>query len=479
MIFTGLIKNYKKVIAFVMASGIAFTTSLQSVAASCVNAASNRNTELNLDDSVQYSLLSHENNGYSFTYQENSSWNNYVSAEITVSNDTAYDKAVWKLVLVYDGIIDNIWNADIVDVCSNTDGSYTYYISSKVYNENVPAGGSVSFGFTSYGLSDKPSEPTDIYFWDETIPEEETDIDGTDYKVQDKWNALEYAAFSSDAGGFSLYVNRADINGSIHTNGDFRFSGSVINLDGCLEALKNVNIYTSVPDGQNITSIKQQAEEIEMPDLFPEIVKSVESDASYDKWLVFSGDKTYGAEEIKLDKNIFVDGNLALDGSRVSTKGIIAASGGITYNVASADNYEQIAINGDVSSDNASDQFATSGDASSGNSSDQIATSGDTSADNDKDEADTVNTPPFIASETGDITLNGGDINLSAVLYAPAGTVYVNANKFHLEGRIIAKKIVINGTLIEINSGNHDFDSIGDIEILEHEIFIKMILISK
>ena len=64
----------------------------------------------------------------------------------------------------------------------------------------------------------------------------------------------------------------------------------------------------------------------------------------------------------------------------------------------------------------------------------------------------------FIASENGDITLNGSDITLNSVLYAPKGCVTINANTVNLNGRIIANKVCINGTVINIKAGSHDLD---------------------
>ena len=54
-----------------------------------------------------------------YTYTVESSWGNSVSATIGVKNQG--DKSIdnWQLVLYYNGIIDNIWNADIA---SNENG---------------------------------------------------------------------------------------------------------------------------------------------------------------------------------------------------------------------------------------------------------------------------------------------------------------------------------------------------------------------
>lgn len=60
----------------------------------------------------------------------------------------------------------------------------------------------------------------------------------------------------------------------------------------------------------------------------------------------------------------------------------------------------------------------------------------------------------FICSQEKDIYINGTNINFNGVLYAPNGTVTIDAKYFSMEGTIIAKEIVFNGTQIIINKGD-------------------------
>ncbi len=102
--------------------------------------------------------------GCTITYKETSTWSNYVNADIVIKNETDSDKSLWQLQLVYDGQIENIWNADIV---SSEDGIYE--ITAKSYNSTIAAGQSVSFGFTAYGAESKPEVPENIiYVTDQT-----------------------------------------------------------------------------------------------------------------------------------------------------------------------------------------------------------------------------------------------------------------------------------------------------------------------
>lgn len=57
----------------------------------------------------------------------------------------------------------------------------------------------------------------------------------------------------------------------------------------------------------------------------------------------------------------------------------------------------------------------------------------------------------FMCSENGDIYVNGADVKYTGVIYAPNGSVKVNAKHFTLNGVIIAKSIEFNGTDVNIN----------------------------
>ncbi len=403
------------------------------------------------------------NNNIKLEYTETDSWNNYVNANVTLNNTSSDDFSIWSVVLKIDGIIETIWNADIQDTVQNNDGSYTYLISSKNYNSTIPGSQSISFGFIAYGTDNKPSEPSILEFWDGTpinteIDESETINDkeevssltdasdgdaeegglndeneenadtkeGREYAIQDEWKGLEYALFTSGDNGENFYVNNARITGSVHTNGDFGFQGNSISIKGVLEASKGITLRTSdMENSQAIEAKLDNAEKIDMPDIGLAIHEKIQEDYdAQENWTIYSGDKYFNNSDVSLDKNIYAEGSIGFNASTFASSGIIIARNSITYSVGQASTEEGKSI--------------------------------------------------FISSEEGDITLNGSNINLDAVLYAPKGTVYVNANEFHLNGRIIADSVVINGTLIDINAGDHDYDMLEDLGIFIHEAFIEI-----
>ena len=138
------------------------------------------------------------------TYKETSSWGNYVIADISIKNEGKNQQANWKLSLIFDGTIDNIWNADIL---SSGDGQCI--VAAKTYNSVIEPGQTVSFGFQAYGADGKPTVPEEIKLVKDTPEEDETDdkgdkdgdssgsLQGPSYTIPEKWKALNYALFTS------------------------------------------------------------------------------------------------------------------------------------------------------------------------------------------------------------------------------------------------------------------------------------------
>ena len=354
--------------------------------------------------------------GCSITYKETSSWGNYVNADIVLKNDTDSDKSLWKIEMVYDGCIDNIWNADII---SFEDGHYT--IAAKTYNSTIAAGQSVSFGFMAYGEDGKPAFPSEISFVDDSentggdSTEEDGDKDGSEeeddsptagqeYTIPDKWKGLNYALFTSGEDDLSFYTNTTKINGSVHTNQDFYYQGTSLNIDGVLEATKGITLKTaSGEDNLYVASKQEQADVLEMPGITKEVYSYVKENGT-----IYESNKDFNSDSVVIDTPIGIEGSATFNATTFLGQGIVYAKDSVTYNVGDLSTPEDSRV--------------------------------------------------FVASENGNITLNGSNITLNAVLYAPNGCVYINANNVNINGRIIAKQICINGTTININAEPYDYD---------------------
>lgn len=362
--------------------------------------------------------------GFTITYRETSAWSNYVNAEITLKNNTDADKSLWKVEFDYDGQLDSIWNGDIL---SSENG--TYVIGAKTYNSTIAKGQSVTFGFMAHGDAAKPTFPQNIHFADTKNADDDSDKDADDkeddtdkedetgtgsggsvtvpgqtYEIPEKWAGLNYALFTSGESNLSFYTGSTNITGSVHTNQDFYFQGGSLKIDGVLEAGKSITLKTSDnAEAQSVGFKKEKAEKMEMPDITKEVSAYVKEHGT-----VYDAGAALGLDTVVVDTPIYAAGNLSINSTSFLGQGIVYAEDSITYNVG---------------------EMATPDGARL-----------------------------FIASENGDITLNGSNLSLNAVLYAPNGCVYVNANELNLNGRIIAKQIGINGTKININAGPCDFD---------------------
>ena len=362
------------------------------------------------------------------TYKETNTWGNYVNVDVTITNNGDSTIDPWKLLLLYDGTISSIWNADI-----EASGEGKYRIAAKSYNAKLEAGKSVSFGFTACGETEKPEVPLGISMEgaasgtteEKTTQEEQNTTEqeggstgqveaggtedtgkpsGGGYSIPEKWKGLSYALFTSGTETLSLYTNETRIYGDVHSNRDFYYQGTSIQVDGTLEAAGSIDLKTaSGADCQQTGRQQEKAGSLEMPDITKEVSAYCSENGT-----VYDGTTDFNSDSIVVDKPVLIEGSANFNATSFLGKGIIYAEDSVTYNVGS------------------------------------LATPEDSRV--------------FIAAGNGNITLNGSDITLNAVLYAPDGCVTINADRVNLNGRIIAKQVRINGTLINIHAGPYDLD---------------------
>ncbi|WP_455718223.1 hypothetical protein [Anaerosporobacter sp.] len=229
---------------------------------------------------------------------------------------------------------------------------------------------------------------------------------GSAIVLPEEWRGLGYAVYTGGDKSLSLYTWKTSIVGDVHTNKDFYYQGTSLLIKGDLEASGMITTNTSSEEGcLQIDNKVENASNIDMPFITQEIYDHIKDTAqSYDS------DKTFDSNRVAVINPIYVNGRTTFNATEFLGKGIIYSKDSITYNVGS------------------------------------IATPDDSRI--------------LLCAENGDITLNGSEINMNAILYAPNGTVYVNANNFNLNGRIIAKQVCINGSIIKINATDADFELI-------------------
>ena len=69
----------------------------------------------------------------------------------------------------------------------------------------------------------------------------------------------------------------------------------------------------------------------------------------------------------------------------------------------------------------------------------------------------------------GDIQINTSGAQIDGILYAPNGFIQINVSNITINGRIIAKKVQINGSNIKITSSTGDLTCLpgGSVSLVE------------
>ncbi|MBP5433034.1 polymorphic toxin-type HINT domain-containing protein [Ruminococcus sp.] len=142
----------------------------------------------------------------------------------------------------------------------------------------------------------------------------------------------------------------------------------------------------------SVTPVKSEYSRSDMPDYSYKLSKGV----SYD--VVYDGDETLLNASHDLSSSIFAKGALRISNTVFSGKGYIKADGDVIYDaVQNADGCEI-----------------------------------------------------FICSENGNVVIQGTDLTIDGIIYAPNGKVEINAKHLKINGAVIAKNTEINGTDVEI-----------------------------
>lgn len=223
--------------------------------------------------------------------------------------------------------------------------------------------------------------------------------------------ALSYTLFSeSREKDLTMYGWQSYVTGNVYSGKNYVYQGSILNVEGKADVVETANI-----NGWqfHVDEINENQEPVEMPDLDADITKKAGDVEKYTE------SKTYTEDTIVLEKSIYSEKDITFAGTTFAGNGYIMAGENITCNL----NQESTYNDGKV----------------------------------------------VLYAKQGDITLNGSEIVLDGILYAPNGTVVVNANIFRLQGRIIAKHIVMNTSQNYIEGAENDIYYIYDAGAEEKE----------
>lgn len=225
--------------------------------------------------------------------------------------------------------------------------------------------------------------------------------------------AFDYSVFSGSAldelaiSGNPAEVQSAYIEGSVHSNNDFRYNGNGSSLDitGTLDTVGQITI-----NGTGVTIGNQNpfSTFIDMPDFSETVKQLAQSTGNY-----YSTSQNFNSD-IHLTDAIYVEGRINFNCNEFSGIGTIMATDNIVFN-------NSIVYGTPTSS-------------------------------------------VCIYSKNGNITINNTSAIVNGTFYAPNGTVTFNNGAHTVYGKIIAKKLTFNGGVEVHDTSSHNMDFMDTID---------------
>ena len=405
----------------------------------------------------------------SIVYDQNSTWGNYTQGQYTITNTSAYNVTSWTLEVEFSGevSVDNIWN---ISNATESDSSTLLTLTSGT---TIHSGSTYSFGMILVGSESAPTAPISITLTnvetDEPIPtptptppptvtvtpiptEEPTatptitdpptttptntpsptdeptptatptgttmptpmeptvtptpiptneptpSIVPTITSSPSPSGSFPYAIFAENR--FSFQGWKSTIDGDVYSGRDVAFSGSELSLNGTLESNGHIETNEQIFVRNQITP----AVPISVPNWGTPICKYSDIYNEIDPELFNS------QESIIVEGYYYVNGNLTINATNFIGNAVIVASGNIIYNV---DSFE---CNGRL----------------------------------------------VLCSENGNIIINGSNIELNGIYYAPNGNIAINAYNTTVKGRIVAQNVNYQGSILNVLASENDVDFLYD-----------------
>jgi len=180
-----------------------------------------------------------DKNGLKADFKVDSQWTGFFNGTITVTNTGTEPVEDWALTFDFPHEITNIWNAAIIE---HQPGVYT--VKNLVWNQDIPVGGSINFGFTA-AASGEITRPT--FF---TVNTKTTEVAAERIKV-------EYVLYSDWGSGYSAALKITNLSTTTIEDWtiDFDFARSINNLSCGKIVAQSGTHYTLQNDGytQNLS----------------------------------------------------------------------------------------------------------------------------------------------------------------------------------------------------------------------------------
>lgn len=181
-----------------------------------------------------------DKNGLKVDFKVDSQWEGFFNGTMTVTNTGTQPVEDWALTFDFPHEISNIWNAAITE---HQPGVYT--VKNLVWNQDIPVGGSINFGFTA-AASGEITRPT--FF---VVNTKTTEVASDLIKV-------EYVLYSDWGSGYSAALKITNLSAKTIEDWtiDFDFARSISNLSCGKILAQNGTHYTIQNDGytQNLSA---------------------------------------------------------------------------------------------------------------------------------------------------------------------------------------------------------------------------------
>lgn len=204
---------------------------------------------------------------------------------------------------------------------------------------------------------------------------------------------FDYTLFSGSKNDtLSFNGNDLTVKGSSHANQKFSVNGNYITITGACEAMSTVS-----SNGNHISIPYRYPNSayVSMPDYTVQVQQEAQAAGQ-----VYNTSQTYNGNNINVANSIYVKGNATINGNTITGAGAILATGSIS-------------INGNCINATTNDQVCL--------------------------------------YSNSDISINGNNIRVDGILYAPNGTISFNGNNITVNGKVIGNKVTFNGNTITIN----------------------------
>ncbi|MBO4650685.1 MAG: cellulose binding domain-containing protein [Clostridiales bacterium] len=213
-----------------------------------------------------------------------------------------------------------------------------------------------------------------------------------------------YAVFCKN--DFLFQGWKSTVCGDVYTGTDFNFQGSELNVLG---EVKSVGRIIANGSQINIENRTEAVTSIDAPDFSLAITSLAERMTEVDPSLFNSQD------QLVVNGYYMTNDNLTISGTKFSGDCVIIADGDITYNV------DSISGDGRV----------------------------------------------VLFSRNGNITINGSQITLNGLIYAPNGSVDIFAYDTTINGRIVANSVNYSGSILNISTSTEDIQLFSELPIVK------------